>query len=126
MAQQTHDLINVYRLSQELPALTFNNDVANVALEHSRNMAAGRVPFSHDGFDQRMSTLAKKIKFNTAAENVAFNQGYQDPAAIAVEGWLMSTGHLANITSDFDVTGIGVATNEKKGYYFTQIFVKTN
>lgn len=86
IAQHTHDLVNAYRLSQELPALVFNSDVANVALEHSRNMAAGRLPFSHDGFDQRMSNLAKKIKFNTAAENVAVNQGYQDPAAIAVEG----------------------------------------
>lgn len=38
----------------------------------------------------------------------------------------MSAGHLANITGDFDVTGIGVAANEKNEYYFTQIFLNTD
>ena len=33
--------------------------------------------------------------------------------------------HYENIIGDFNLTGIGVAVNEKNEYYFTQIFLKT-
>ena len=54
MAQQTHTLINDYRLAQGLSSLTYNQVIADVALEHSRNMAMGTVEFSHDGFNTRI------------------------------------------------------------------------
>lgn len=125
IARQTHDLINNYRASQGLSALSYNNTIADVALQHSRNMAAGAVAFSHDGFNDRMSTIANSLKMTSGAENVAYNQGYENPAAVAVEGWIQSPGHHSNIVGDFNVTGIGVAVNDKNEFYFTQIFVKS-
>jgi uncharacterized protein YkwD len=58
-----------------------------------------------------------------SAENVAFNQGHRDPAADAVRGWLASRGHRENIEGPYELTGVGVVSNAKGEFYFTQIFV---
>ena len=86
-------------------------------------MANGAVPFGHDGFEQRVQALAKAIPYKAAAENVADNQGYNDPATQAVQGWLKSDGHRRNIEGQYNLTGIGIALNANGEYYFTQIFV---
>jgi uncharacterized protein YkwD len=86
-------------------------------------MASGAVAFSHDGFSERVQAIALVIPYSGAAENVAYNQGHSDPATKAVEGWLKSTGHLANIKGNYNRTGIGIAKNAKGEYYFTQIFI---
>jgi len=125
IAGQTHLLVNSYRQSRGLSALRYNNQVAEIALEHSRNMAGGVVPFSHEGFSSRADAIAKQMKLSAAAENVAWNRGYDNPAAQAVNSWLESPGHLANIVGDYNTTGIGVAVNDDGEYYFTQIFVKS-
>ncbi|MFM6200937.1 MAG: CAP domain-containing protein, partial [Dolichospermum sp.] len=54
-----------------------------------------------------------------------YNQGHQDPAAQAVQGWLNSSGHLANIRGNYNQTGIGVARNNQGKIYFTQIFLQS-
>lgn len=85
-------------------------------------MANGTVPFGHTGFSERVRAIG--IPYRGAGENVAYNQGYSDPATIAVQGWLKSPGHLANIKGNYDKTGIGVASNSKGAIYFTQIFLR--
>jgi uncharacterized protein YkwD len=50
--------------------------------------------------------------------------GFADPVTQAVEGWIDSPGHHANIKGNFDLTGIGVVKNEQGEYYLTQLFVK--
>jgi len=122
--QSAHQQINNYRASRGLPPLIFNATIAAQARAHSRDMAQGRVPFSHNGFDARIAEIQKTIVVKSAAENVAFNNGFNDPATEAVRGWLNSAGHLENIEDDYDLTGIGVDKNGAGDYYFTQIFVK--
>jgi uncharacterized protein YkwD len=124
IAAQVHQLINAYRVSIGLPTLTLNETISRQARAHSQNMAGGVTPFSHDGFDGRVSAIAESIELQSAAENVAYNQGYDNPAQTAVDGWLESPGHKANIEGDYSLTGIGVALNTAGEYYFTQIFVK--
>ncbi|AFY35774.1 CAP domain-containing protein [Calothrix sp. PCC 7507] len=114
--------INQYRASQKLPALTRNASIDNQARIHSQNMANGKVAFGHQGFPQRVQAIA--IPYRGAAENVAYNQRYSDPATRAVQGWLKSSGHLANIKGNYNLTGIGVASNRKGEIYFTQIFIR--
>ena len=116
--------INQYRASRKLPPLTLDARISEQARGHSQAMASGRVPFSHDGFQQRIATIARTIPYSRAAENVAYNQGYSDPVGQAVQGWLQSTGHRQNIEGSFDLTGIGIAQNAKGEYYFTQIFIR--
>ncbi|ALF51924.1 alkaline-shock protein [Nostoc piscinale CENA21] len=117
--------INKYRASLGLPALIRNSTIDNQARTHSQNMAQGRVAFGHDGFGARIQAIAVTIPYSAAAENVAYNQGYPDPATQAVQGWLRSSGHLANIKGNYNLTGVGVAVNSRGAVYFTQIFIRT-
>lgn len=97
------------------------------ARAHSQAMANGRIPFSHNGFEQRIKAIARAVPYSGAAENVSYSQGYRDPAAVAVNGWLKSPGHLKNIEGKYGangLTGIGVAKNAKGEVYFTQIFIQ--
>jgi uncharacterized protein YkwD len=87
-------------------------------------MASGRVPLGHAGFQQRVQAIGKQIPLRGAAENVAYNMGYGDPAKQAVDGWIKSAGHRSNIEGNFNLTGVGVAQNSKGQYYFTQIFIR--
>ncbi len=120
--QSVHNQINQYRVSQGLPALTRNDAIDNQARIHSKNMANGTVAFGHTGFSQRVKAIG--IPYSGAGENVAYNQGFSDPATKAVEGWLKSPGHLANIRGNYNKTGIGVAITSSGKVYLTQIFLR--
>ncbi|MDZ8240963.1 MAG: CAP domain-containing protein [Nostoc sp. ChiQUE01a] len=121
--QSVFTQINNYRSSKGLPKLTRNSAIDNQARIHSQNMASGKVAFGHTGFQERLKAI--RISYRGAAENVAYNQGYSDPATQAVQGWLKSPGHLANIVGNYNLTGVGVASNSKGQIYFTQIFLRT-
>jgi uncharacterized protein YkwD len=114
--------INNHRSSQNLPTLLRNSASDNQARIHSQNMANGKVPFGHTGFQQRVKAIA--IPCIAAGENVAYNQGYSDPAKQAVEGWLNSPGHRRNIEGNYNLTGIGVARSADGKIYLTQIFLR--
>lgn len=117
--------INQYRASRKLAPLKLDARISAQAAVHNQAMAAGKVPFSHNGFDQRVKAIARSLPYSSAAENVAYNQGYADPATQAVQGWLKSPGHLKNIQGQFNLTGISVVRNAKGEYYFTQIFIRS-
>jgi len=122
LEQSIFNKINDYRASQGLTKLTRNSAIDNQARIHSQNMANGKVPFGHTGFSQRVKAVG--IPYSSAGENVAYNQGYSDSVTTAVQGWLKSPGHLANIRGNFQKTGIGVASNSRGEIYFTQIFFR--
>ncbi|NDJ21596.1 CAP domain-containing protein [Nostoc sp. B(2019)] len=124
LEKSVFDEINRYRTAKGLPKLTLNANITKQARIHSQNMANGKVPFSHQGFERRVKAIP--LIYNSAAENVAFNQGYSDPAAEAVTGWVKSPGHLKNLKGNYNITGIGVAANQQGEVYLTQIFVYTS
>lgn len=123
LEQTVFQKINQYRQSQGLGVLSRNSTITTQARKHSQNMANTR-QLSHNGFDGRIQVIGQTIQWRGAAENVAYNMGFSNPAAQAVNGWLKSPGHLKNIVGDFNLTGIGVAQNSQGEYYFTQIFIK--
>jgi uncharacterized protein YkwD len=83
-------------------------------------MAAGRVPFGHDGFDARISTIRAALgSGGSAGENVAM--GYNSAAAV-VNAWLGSAGHRANIEGSSTRTGISAVQTSTGTWYYTQIF----
>ena len=124
LRERIHLSINEYRASQGLPPLSLNAAINHQAQIHSQNMAQQVVKFSHQGFEGRIEALESQIAYRSAAENVAFNQGHQDPVETAIAGWIKSENHHQNMVGDFDLTGIGVAKNKQGEYYFTQIFIK--
>jgi uncharacterized protein YkwD len=119
----TYNLVNKYRQSRNLPPLVADPDISAQAKAHSEQMArSGNM--SHDGFNERVASVAKTIVYRNAAENVAYNMGYGQPDLVAVQGWIESPGHKKNMIGQFDLTGIGVARGAKGEYYFTQIFIR--
>ncbi len=113
--------INKYRQMKGLGALVNQADIAKEAYEHSKNMAEGKVPFSHDGFEGRAKRLMKKVpNTNTIAENVAYGKLSSDEV---IQKWIQSEGHRKNIEGKYGLSGIGVY-QRKDGYlFFTQIFM---
>lgn len=124
LERRTFEAINDHRRSIGIATLTWNDTVADVARTHSRNMAEQRVPFSHDGFDERFEQLNTSLRLSTMAENVAVNS-YVDPVTTAVRAWLNSNGHRVNIENPvFTETGIGIVEGIEDEYYLTQLFIK--
>ena len=112
--------INKYRRSKGLNQLVAESAIAVQAEKHSANMAAKRVAFSHDGFEQRVGSISQKLgALKLSAENVAYGNL---TAREVVDIWLKSPGHRKNIEGKFQLTGIGVATAKDGTIFFTQIF----
>jgi len=115
-------LINKYRITHGMSMLKTNNLITKEATIHSREMAQHKLPFGHDKYDQRMGRLFKAINHsNGGAENVAYNY---KTAKIVVDGWLNSPGHRQNIRGSYNLTGIGIARDERGRIYYTQMFVR--
>ena len=119
-----HQQVNEFRQSNDLKPLTLNAIISSQAQEHSLEMARRGDTISHRGFDARLKEIRKTISYQAAAENIASNARYENPAQNAVEGWKNSPGHRKNMLGDYNLTGIGVAQNERGDYFFTQIFLK--
>lgn len=116
--------VNQFRRLRNLPALALDERISQQARLHSQRMANGSVPFSHEGFEQRGRSIDQVMTNQGISENVAYNQGYADPIAEAIQGWIASEGHRRNLEGQFDLTGIGVAQNSRGQFFFTQIFVR--
>jgi uncharacterized protein YkwD len=125
LERQVFALINEYRQDHGLPALTWNDAIADTARGHSRDMAEGRVDFGHDGFSDRIGHLRDALGgVAGAGENVLLTDDPRDLARSAVTQWLQSPPHLHNIRGNFSYSGIGVWESGDGTIYFTQIFVR--
>jgi len=121
LERAVYKAINAYRIRNRLDELRWDDRIAAQARGHSLAMARGERGFGHSGFSQRIK--ATRVEYTAAAENVGENQGFDDPADQAVEGWLHSQGHRANIEGRYNLTGVGVARRRDGTYFFTQIFM---
>ena len=118
-----HELVNGHRTTLGLTPLALIPEISDIARVHSRDMATGRVAFSHVGLDGRAAEISKSIPYRAFSENIAFNNGLRTPGMAAVGWWLESPGHRRNIEGSFALTGIGIARTEDGTYFFTQLFV---
>lgn len=113
--------INQHRAQQYLPLLQINPHIQVAATQHAQDMADGRQPFGHGGFQERARILLNKLSGTSVAENVALGSAN---AERIVQTWLESSGHRNNIEGDFDWTGIGIAQSNEQEYYYCQLFIK--
>lgn len=124
MEAQLHAAVNRRRQSRGMAPLAFDAGMAEIARRHSRDMAARRVPFGHDGFDGRWEAVRRLGSYSRFAENVGWND---HPAGrtvdVAYQGFVRSAGHRRNLDGAFTRTGIGIARNGRT-YYFTQVFAR--
>jgi uncharacterized protein YkwD len=122
MEEQILIYVNMHREELNLSPLVMNSIISDAAVSHSTNMATGKIPLGHDGFEERMGAILKTLKpANAAAENVA--DGNLNARQV-VDLWLHSPGHRKNIEGDYNNTGIGIVKAADGKLYFTQIFIK--
>ncbi len=123
--QRVFEAVNQERKARGLRELKWDEALAAEARRHAINMA-GRRFFSH--VDPVRGNLAErlredKIRWRTCEENIFQEQGYRDPAAEAVRGWIGSPGHHANMLSPAVTnTGVGVAVRGDGTYFVVQVF----
>lgn len=116
------DNINAHRNSMGLSSLQMITAANQQAYNHSRNMATGKTPFSHNGFSHRISIIQQSIGGSSAsAENVAYGSLN---AKEVVKVWLNSPPHRKNIDGNYTLTGIGTYKDGQGALYFTQIFLR--
>ena len=117
-------LINDYRASNGVAAVTMSPTLTSAAEFHSRDMVA-RNYFSHDlpGIGTWSDNISSHgYAFGTRAENIA--AGYSD-AASTFDQWVNSTPHRANMLNpDLHAIGIGAAYGggSQYGTYWTTTF----
>ena len=120
--KEVFNLINQQRTNNGLSALKVDSKVQRVARITAEDMVTNNY-FSHTSptygspFDMLKSF---KISYKTAGENIAANSSNSG----AVNAWMNSSGHKANIlNSSFNYTGIGVVNSSKYGKIFVQMFI---
>ena len=119
---EVFNLINSKRKNNGLSELKIDTEVQRVARIKAQDMVDKNY-FSHDSptygspFDMLNSF---KVSYKTAGENIAGNSSNSG----AVNAWMNSAGHKANIlNSNFNYTGIGVVNSNKYGKVYVQIFI---
>jgi uncharacterized protein YkwD len=107
-----------------VPALAWSSQLEAAASAHSQDMAK-RNFFEHnnpDGVSPSQRITASGYVWRASGENIA--AGY-DTLETAMDGWLKSPGHCANImNASFRDYGVACATNPSSEYgtYWTQAF----
>lgn len=122
MEHQVWEITNEERAKAGLPALQYDENLAEVARVHSIDMDV-RGFFDHNNPDgqspfDRMS--AAGYRYSHAAENIAWNQR---SAEEVMRAWMNSPGHRANILNkNVSYVGVGLHIAGDGSYYWTQNF----
>lgn len=120
--QEIFNLINKQRTNNGLTPLKIDEEVQKVARIKAEDMVTNNY-FSHQSptygspFDMLKSF---KIPYKSAGENIAANSSNTG----AVNAWMNSSGHRANIlSSNYNYTGIGVVSSPRYGKIYVQQFI---
>lgn len=121
-------LTNRERAAQGLPALSWDEDLADAARYHAADMALTGY-FDHDSHDKNGDTLVfvcntwdriRVFGSGGGAENIAAGQ---TTAASVVSSWMNSDGHRANILGGSTRLGVGMYRGSAGyGVYWVQVF----
>ncbi|SFA51635.1 Uncharacterized conserved protein YkwD, contains CAP (CSP/antigen 5/PR1) domain [Anoxybacillus pushchinoensis] len=118
-AEQIFDITNVMRARHGISPLTWDERVAQVAYEHSKDMAENKF-FAHESptsGDLQQRLIRAGISFELAGENIAAE--YADAPAV-VEAWLNSRSHRQTLLNN-ELTHLGVGVYKR---YYTQNFIR--
>jgi uncharacterized protein YkwD len=147
-----HNMINEERGKEGLQPLQWDQDLADIALSHSRDMAT-RDYFDHispegedfadryekhgyrleTGIGDRVYVGGENLSLANVVSSFTYDQEtgdvleyrYNDLEELArstVQGWMESQGHRENILTPFTREGIGVFASEEGEVYITENF----
>lgn len=125
--RRAFEITNAARQQNGLTALAWDAELCRMARAHSESMAKLKF-FSHEtpgGLTLKQRARAAGIlRFRVLAENIAYNQDFDDPGAFAVERWLTSSKHRDNILNrDFEASAVGTFVDSNGRVYLTQVFI---
>jgi uncharacterized protein YkwD len=126
LEREVENAVNEVRKSRGRPPLAVSEPLRDAARAHSADMARrGYVDHvSPEGQGPAERVRARDLAYRKVSENIAMNRGEDDPVRSAVEGWVMSPGHLKNLLdTEVRETGVGIAVDEDGALYFTQLFL---
>ena len=118
---------NIERRNQGLSPLVWDAALCRMARIHSQDMARAGT-FTHLSADgSRLRERAEAVgivHYTVLGENIAYNLGYDDPGGFAVERWMLSPKHRANILyTDFKSMAVGTFVAADGSVFLTQTFV---
>jgi len=125
--KQAFEKTNLERKKNGLAPFEWDADLCRMARQHSEEMA--RVGyFSHaDKNGLRLRERARAVgitHYTVLGENIAYNLGYDEPGAFAVERWMLSSGHRANILyAGFKAMAVGTFVAADGSVFLTQTFI---
>ncbi len=124
--QKVFEGINQVRKQRGLQPVREAPDLKSPAREQSKYMAVANRITHRDGRGrgpgERLDACG--IDWVRYGENVGLIKGYADPADRAVQAWLRSPGHAANILNpSLTESAVGVAVAADGTYFLTQVFV---
>ena len=118
---------NAARVKRGLPPFVWDSALCRMARTHSEQMSR-RGFFSH--VTPEGSRLKDRVRsvgilhFTVVGENIAYNLGYDDPGGFAVENWMRSPAHRANILDPgFQSMAVGSFVAADGSVYLTQTFI---
>lgn len=119
--------VNRYRKARGLPGLVWHEGAVAIAQAYAVRMAEedffGHKAPTGEEVDVRLTRAG--IAWTACGENLARNRGYPQPAARALQGWIRSPSHRANILNPaFTHTGIAAYRGADGTYFFVQIFLR--
>ena len=117
---------NLERTKNGLPPLVWDADLCKMARAQSERMARlGSLSHSLEGLRLRERARAVGIiHYTILGENIAYNFGYDDPGGFAVERWMLSPGHRANILEvGFKAMAVGTFIASDGSVFLTQTFI---
>jgi|KBSSwiStaDraftv2_1062776.scaffolds.fasta_scaffold425444_2 uncharacterized protein YkwD len=124
--RRAFEVTNEFREKNGLAPLTWDPQLCLLARTHSRNMSVLGF-FSHqtpEGLRLKDRARVAGLRYHVIAENIAYNQGFDDPGGFAVERWTLSPGHRANLLSpEFRGSGIGSFIAPDGTVFLTQLFI---
>jgi uncharacterized protein YkwD len=127
LERRAFELINSQRIANGETPLVWDTELCRMARQHSEEMARSGL-FDHtgpDGRSMRERAHGSNVRgWSALAENIAYNQGFDDPAAFAVERWMRSVKHRDNILNAvFTRSAVGIARTADGRVFLTQVFI---
>ena len=125
--KQAFEKTNLERKKNGLAPFEWDADLCRMARRHSEEMARLGY-FSHaDKNGSRLRERARAVgitHYTVLGENIAYNLGYDEPGAFAVERWMLSSGHRANILyAGFNAMAVGTFVAADGSVFLTQTFI---
>ena len=117
-------LVNAERARRRLGSLEWDEEIARVARNYSRQMARENFFGHYDGKGRTVSDRASDARWSKIGENLFTCTGMDDFTAFSVSGWMKSPSHRTNILDrEWTETGIGVHRTRDGEVFVTQVFL---